>query len=256
MLFTIDIGNTNVVYGIFDRGEMVTAFRQRTSLSITSDEIATFLHSMFLLRSVSFSDIDGIIIACVVPPLLDAYISVGERYFQRRPMVVGPGIKTGIQILYENPKEVGADRIVNAVGALEKYKKSCIIVDFGTATTFDAVRSTKEYLGGAIAPGIGISMEALFTRTSKLPRVDFRKPPSVIGKNTVNSIQSGVVFGYIGIVENIVRLMKMEMSEENILVIATGGLSEIIAKETSVVDVVDTDLTLEGLRLIYERNLA
>ncbi len=254
MLLTIDIGNTNVVYGIFEKEELITSFRQRTSLNITTDEVATYLHSMFALRKVGFADISGIIIACVVPPLQDIYVSVCKRYFQKEPLVVGPGIKTGIQILYENPKEVGADRIVNAVGALEKYKKSCIIIDFGTATTFDAVKSTKEYLGGAIAPGIGISMEALFTRTSKLPRVDFKKPPSVIGKNTVNSIQSGIVFGYIGIVEHIVRLIKKEMNEENIIVIATGGLSEIISRESSSVDIVDPDLTLDGLRIIFERN--
>ncbi|MCX7958983.1 MAG: type III pantothenate kinase [Deltaproteobacteria bacterium] len=254
MLLAIDIGNTNVVYGIFDRDRLKTSFRQRTSLNITSDEVATYLHSMFSLRNVSFNEISGIIIACVVPPLQDTYFSVCKRYFQMEPLIVGPGVKTGIQILYENPKEVGADRIVNAVGALEKYKKSCIIIDFGTATTFDAVKSSKEYLGGAIAPGIGISMEALFTRTSKLPRVDFRKPPAVIGKNTVNSIQSGIVFGYIGIVENIVRLMKREMNEENIIVIATGGFSEVIAKESSSVEIVDPDLTLDGLRFIYERN--
>lgn len=254
MLLAIDIGNTNVVYGIFVRDNLFTSFRQRTSLNITADEIATFLHSLFGLKSINFKDIDDIIISCVVPPIQDAYISMSERYFGKSPLVVGPGIKTGIQILYENPKEVGADRIVNAVGALEKYKKSCIIIDFGTATTFDAVRSTREYLGGAIAPGIGISMEALFTRTSKLPRVDFRKPPSVIGKNTVNSIQSGVVFGYIGIVENIVRHMKREMKEDDIIVITTGGFADVISKECSVVDVVDVNLTLDGLRFIYERN--
>lgn len=254
MLLTIDIGNTNVVFGIFDGDRLVSAFRQRTSLNITVDEVATYLHSMFALKSLRFADIDGIIIASVVPPIQDIYISVCEIYFKKSPLVVGPGIKTGIQILYENPKEVGADRIVNAVGALEKYKSSCIIIDFGTATTFDAVRSRKEYLGGAIAPGIGISMDALFTRTSKLPRVDFKKPPTVIGKNTVNSIQSGIVFGYIGIVENIVRLMKKEMNEEEILVVATGGYSELIAKESSSINIVDKDLTLDGLRYIYEKN--
>lgn len=254
MLLTIDIGNTNVVYGIFDKDNLITSFRQRTSLNITVDEVATYLHSIFSLKDLKFSNIDGIIIACVVPPVQETYVSLCKRYFQREPLIVGPGIKTGIQILYENPKEVGADRIVNAVGALEKYKKSCIIIDFGTATTFDAVRASREYLGGAIAPGIGISMDALFSRTSKLPRVDFKKPPSVIGKNTVNSIQAGVVFGYIGIVEYIVRLMKREMNEADIIVIATGGLSEIISKETDVVDIVDPDLTLDGLRYIYERN--
>ena len=255
MLLTIDIGNTNAVYGIYDRENLVTAFRQRTSLNITVDEVASYLFSMFQLKEVRFSDIDGIIIACVVPPILDIYSAVCERYFNRRAIVVGPGVKTGIQIQYENPKEVGADRIVNAVGAIEKYKKSCIIIDFGTATTFDAVKSTREYLGGAIAPGIGISMEALFTRTSKLPRVDFRKPPSVIGKNTVNSIQSGIVFGYIGIVESIVGRMRREMKEDGIVVIATGGLSELFAHETESIDIVDENLTLDGLRFIYEKNI-
>ncbi|MGC8928055.1 MAG: type III pantothenate kinase [Myxococcota bacterium] len=255
MLLAIDIGNTNVVFGIYNKDKLIAAFRQRTSLNITADEVATYLHSMFGLKSLHFSDIDGIIIASVVPPVLDTYVNVCEGYFKSVPLIVGPGIKTGIQILYENPKEVGADRIVNAVGALEKYKSSSIIVDFGTATTFDAVSSKRGYLGGAIAPGIGISMEALFTRTSKLPRVDFKKPPSIIGKNTVNSIQAGTVFGYIGIVENIVKNMKKEMDEENILVIATGGYAEVIANESSSINIVDKDLTLDGLRYIYERNL-
>jgi type III pantothenate kinase len=256
MLLAIDIGNTNVVYGIYRGGNLVASFRQRTSLNITVDEIATYLFSMFRLKGVEFRDIDGIIIACVVPPILDMYAAVCERYFDKKGIIVGPGIKTGIQILYENPKEVGADRIVNAVGAIEKYRKSCIIIDFGTATTFDAVRSTREYLGGAIAPGIGISMDALFTRTSKLPRVDFKKPPSVIGKNTVNSIQAGVVFGYIGVVESIVGRMKREMREEGILVIATGGLAGMFARETESIDIVDENLTLDGLRFIYEKNIS
>ncbi|MCX7942985.1 MAG: type III pantothenate kinase [Deltaproteobacteria bacterium] len=254
MLFTIDIGNTNIVYGIFEKDNLKASFRQSTSLNITVDEVATYLNSMFLIKKLEFSDIDGIIIACVVPPIQEVYVSVCKRYFGIDPIVVGPGIKTGIQILYENPKEVGADRIVNAVGALEKYKRSCIIIDFGTATTFDAVRGTREYLGGAIAPGIGISMDALFSRTSKLPRVDFKRPPSVIGKNTVNSIQSGVVFGYIGIVDNIVRLMRREMNEEDVLVVATGGFAEIIAEESLSIEIVDPNLTLDGLRFIYERN--
>jgi type III pantothenate kinase len=256
MLLAIDIGNTNVVYGIYRGDNLVASFRQRTSLNITVDEIATYLFSMFKLKGVEFRDIDGIIIACVVPPILDMYAAVCERYFDKKGIIVGPGIKTGIQILYENPKEVGADRIVNAVGAIEKYRKSCIIIDFGTATTFDAVRSTREYLGGAIAPGIGISMDALFTRTSKLPRVDFKKPPSVIGKNTVNSIQAGVVFGYIGVVESIVGRMKREMREEGILVIATGGLAGMFARETESIDIVDENLTLDGLRFIYEKNIS
>jgi len=256
MLLAIDIGNTNVVYGIYRGDNLVASFRQRTSLNITVDEIATYLFSMFRLKGVEFRDIDGIIIACVVPPILDMYAAVCERYFDKKGIIVGPGIKTGIQILYENPKEVGADRIVNAVGAIEKYRKSCIIIDFGTATTFDAVRSTREYLGGAIAPGIGISMDALFTRTSKLPRVDFKKPPSVIGKNTVNSIQAGVVFGYIGVVESIVGRMKREMREEGILVIATGGLAGMFARETESIDIVDENLTLDGLRFIYEKNIS
>lgn len=254
MLLVIDIGNTNVVYGVFREDKIITTFRQRTSLYITVDEVAAYLHSMFGMKDLKFSDINGIIIACVVPPLQDIYVSLCEIYFSKRPLIVGPGIKTGVQILYENPKEVGADRIVNAVGALEKYRRSAIIIDFGTATTFDAVRSSREYLGGAIAPGIGISMEALSARTSKLPRVDFRKPESVIGKNTVNSIQAGIVFGYIGIVEGIVSRMKKEMDDRDVVVIATGGFADVISKETDSVDIVDPDLTVEGLRFIYEKN--
>jgi len=198
--------------------------------------------------------IEAVVIASVVPPIMYSLEHAIRKYFKLEPMVVGPGIKTGINIKYENPREVGADRIINAVAALELYGGPLIIVDFGTATTFCAVSSKGEYLGGVICPGIKISAEALFQKTAKLPKIDLVKPETVIGRNTVSSMQSGIIYGYVGEVDYIVRRMKKEMKDDNIKVIATGGLARLIASESETIDEINGLLTLEGLRIIYERN--
>jgi type III pantothenate kinase len=253
MLLVIDVGNTNTVLGLYRDTLLVRNWRITTEQSRTVDEYAILIHELFQLSDIHFPDIGDVIISCVVPPLLGTLEGLCAEYFKRKPYIVGPGIKTGMPILYENPREVGADRIVNAVAAYEKYHRSLIIVDFGTATTFDYLTGRGEYQGGAIAPGLGISSEALFERASKLPRVEFSCPPQVIAKNTVNSIQSGIFYGYVGLVDGIVARMKQE-SREDPLVVATGGLARQIAPVSQTIDEVDTQLTLEGLRIIYNRN--
>ena len=253
MLFAIDIGNSNTVLGLFEDKKLVQNWRITTNVSKTVDEYAILIHDLFRFANIHFYDISDIIISSVVPPLVGTMTDLCENYFKRKPFIVGPGIKTGMPILYDNPKEVGADRIVNAVAAYEKYKDALIIVDFGTATTFDYITAKGEYQGGAIAPGIGISLEALFARASKLPRVEFAKPPQIIARNTVNSIQSGLFYGYAALVDGIVDRMKQE-SKTSPQVIATGGFASQISQATESIDHVDSDLTLDGLQIIYERN--
>ncbi|MFA4916873.1 MAG: type III pantothenate kinase [Syntrophales bacterium] len=255
MLLAIDVGNTDTVLGLFEEDKLIHDWRIRTVIDHTVDEYGMLLLNLYKSCRAGSKGmkIKDIIISCVVPPMLNILEPVCRKYFDIKPLIVGPGIKTGMPIFYDNPREVGADRIVNAVAAYEKYKKDLIIVDFGTATTFDYVSVKGEYMGGCISPGIIIASEALFTRASKLPRVELSRPRSIIGKDTVSSMQAGIVYGYASLVDGIVERMKTEVISDP-CVVATGGLAKIIALETKSISVVDEMLTLEGLRIIYLRN--
>jgi type III pantothenate kinase len=255
MLLVIDVGNTNTVIGVYDGAELAHDWRIRTVIDHTVDEYGMLIYNLYKSSRISSKSVKAIIISCVVPPMLNILEPVCQKYFHLKPLVVGPGIRTGMPILYDNPKEVGADRIVNAVAAYDKYKKDLIIVDFGTATTFDYVSIRGEYMGGCIAPGIKISSEALFERAAKLPRVEFAVPKCVVTKDTVSGMQAGIIFGYAGLVDGIVGRMKEEV-KSNPLVVATGGLAKIVAPESKSIEVVDEMLTLEGLRLIYQREMS
>jgi len=254
MLLAIDVGNTNTVLGVFSGDRLVGDWRVRTERERTSDEIGVLLSQLFAASPVPLGAVDGVIISSVVPPLNSTLADFCTKYLSLTPLFVGPGMKTGMPILYDNPKEVGADRIVNAVAAYEKYRRAMIIVDFGTATTFDYISPRGEYMGGCIAPGIMISSEALFEKASKLPRVELCKPSLIITKDTVSGMQAGIMYGYAGLVDGIVERMKAESASKP-LVVATGGLANLIAKEAKQIDVVDEMLTIEGLRIIFMRNL-
>ncbi|HPB70606.1 MAG: type III pantothenate kinase [Syntrophales bacterium] len=255
MLLVVDVGNTNTVLGLFDGDKLIHDWRIRTEVDHTVDEYGMLIYNLYKSGRVGQREICAIIISCVVPPMLNILEPLCLKYFNLKPIIVGPGIKTGMPIYYDNPKEVGADRIVNAVAAFEKYKRELIIVDFGTATTFDHVTVKGEYMGGCIAPGIMISSEALFLRAAKLPRVELSRPKAIIAKDTVSSMQAGIMFGYAGLVDGIVGRMKAEAKSKP-YVVATGGLAKIVAAETKTIDTVDEMLTLEGLRIIYLRNAA
>lgn len=254
MLLVFDVGNTNMVLGIYEGKELKNYWRISTDKAKTSDEYGMLINNLFQYDNVDKDLIKDIIISSVVPNVMHSLENFCIKYFNKQPLIVGPGIKTGLNIKYDNPKQVGADRIVNAVAAIEKYKSPMIIIDFGTATTFCAISEHGEYLGGTIAPGIKISSEALFQRASKLPRVELLKPGTTICKNTVSAMQSGIIYGYVGLVDKIIYMMKKELGNDDIKVIATGGLSSLIASETDSIDCVDKNLTLDGLKIIYDKN--
>jgi len=253
LLLVIDVGNSNIVLGIYDGNSLLKDWRVSTDKSKTTDEYGILINDLFRLAGLGFDSVKGIIISSVVPTLTGVLEKLSQQYFGFKPYVVGPGIRTGMPIQYDNPREVGADRIVNSVAGFEKYHCPLIIVDFGTATTFDYVNKKGEYCGGAIAPGLMISMEALFQKASKLPRVEIIKPPALIAKNTVNSMQAGIYYGYVGLVDEIVNRMKTECREKP-LVIATGGLAGLIAPESRTIEKIEEYLTLDGLRILYQRN--
>lgn len=253
MLFVIDVGNTNIVLGIYEGDKLLESWRVGTKRGRTVDEYGILVKELLAFSDIDSRQISDIIVSSVVPPLDSTIMGMAEKYFSIKPMFVGQGLKSGIPILYENPKEVGADRIVNAVAALKRFGGPVIVVDFGTATTFDLITKKGEYAGGVITPGIGISVEALFQRASKLPRIDLIKPKKVIGRNTVNSIQSGIIHGYVSLVDGIVLKMKEEI-KSSAKVVATGGLASLIAKESVCIDEVIDNLTLEGLKEIFDMN--
>jgi len=254
MLLVFDVGNTNMVLGIYKDKKLIKDWRINTDKDKTSDEYGMLISNLFKHDDVNMDEIEDVIISSVVPDVMHSLENFCIKYCNKKPLVVGPGIKTGLNIKYDNPKQVGADRIVNAVAGIEKYGYPLILVDFGTGTTFCAISEKGEYLGGTIAPGIKISSEALFQRASKLPRVELQKPGMAICKSTVSAMQSGIIYGYVGLVEKIISMIKEELNCGPVKVVATGGLSSLIASETDSIDYVDKFLTLEGLRVIYEKN--
>ncbi|HEY2496917.1 MAG TPA: type III pantothenate kinase [Candidatus Angelobacter sp.] len=264
MLLVVDVGNTNTVLGVYETGisgfapkksppRLLAHWRVATVMTHTVDEYGVLFRNLFAIGKVEATEVRGIIISSVVPPMDSTLREVCERYFHLKPLFVEPGIKTGMPVLYENPQEVGADRIVNGVAAFEKFGGPCVVVDLGTATTFDAISRKGEYLGGVISPGIGISARALFEHTARLPFVDIKKPAKVIGTNTVGSIQAGLFFGYLGLVDGILERLIGELGSDT-KVVATGGLATLIGDNSKYIKNIDDLLTLDGLRIIWERN--
>ncbi|MFB4165033.1 type III pantothenate kinase [Alteribacillus sp. JSM 102045] len=253
MILVLDVGNTNIVLGLYKKKKLVSYWRLSTNQKKTEDEYGLQLLSVLYTKKVEPEEIEGVILSSVVPPIIYTLEQMCRKYLMLSPMVIGPGIKTGLNIRYDNPREVGADRIVNAVAAIEEYNGPLIIVDFGTAATFCYIDQHNQYIGGAIAPGMNVATDALYQQASKLPRIEIGKPDQVIGKNTVHAMQSGIYYGYAGQVDGIVSRMKEE-AEGNPFVIATGGLAALISKASKTIDRVDPYLTLNGLYYIYEKN--
>jgi type III pantothenate kinase len=255
MIFVVDVGNTNIVLGVYQGKDLLHHWRLSTNRSATADEYGIMIHNLFQIAGVRVEDIEGVIISSVVPPLMFTLERVSIKYLKKTALIVGPGIKTGLNIRIENPREMGADRIVNAIAGIELYGAPLIIVDFGTATTFDYIDEAGHLLGCAIAPGIGISMEALYQHAAKLPRIDLVRPKTTVGRNTVTSMQAGSVFGFAGQADGIVDRMREEFASTPTIV-ATGGMAELISSESKSIQIVNTLLTLQGLQIIYERNQA
>jgi type III pantothenate kinase len=254
MILVIDVGNTNITFGVYKKTELVTTFRMMSNVSRTSDEYGMMITSLLDNNGVPKEKIDGAIIASVVPNLMHALTGAVAKYIKVKPMVVGPGTKTGIKIVTENPREIGADRIVDAVGAYEKYGGPVLVLDFGTATTYDLVTDKGEFAAGITAPGIKISAKALWNDTAKLPEIEIKKPKSILAQETISSMQAGLVYGQIGQTEYIIKCVKEESGFDNLKVVSTGGLGRLISDETDMIDVYDAALTLDGLRIIYEKN--
>ncbi len=254
MLLAIDVGNTNTVFGIYRGSELIKHFRIESVRGKTADEYGVLVEMLLTRLSLGGEDVKDAVLASTVPSIAETFVRMLRSYFEIEPVVVGPGIRMGMPILYEPPRDVGPDRIVNAVAAFERVRGACIVVDFGTATTFDVVSPKGEYLGGVICPGIQISADALFSRAARLPRVELARPPRTLGKNTVNAIQSGIILGQAGLVDGLVDRLKEETKFDPVRVLATGGLARLVAAETRTIDEVDDWLTLDGLRILHERN--
>ena len=254
MLLVFDIGNSNIVMGTYEGKKLLRHWRISTDRQKTGDEYGMLINSLFAYQNIRMEQVEAIIISSVVPPLMVPMIKMCERYFHIHPLVVGPGIKTGFRISYENPREIGADRIVNVAGACEQYGGPLIVIDIGTATTFDVVAPNGDFQGGVIAPGLSSSADALFQRAAKLPRIELVTPKHIISRNTVSGMQAGIIYGYVGQIDEIVRRMKKEMGYDEIRVIATGGYARMISRESKTIDKIDHFLTLTGLRVLYERN--
>ncbi len=255
MLLVVDIGNTNITFGVFQKKEVVATFRLTTKMPRTSDEYGTVICNMISYNGLQVKDIDGIIVASVVPNIMHSFNNAIVKYFGQQPLIVGPGVKTGIKVLTENPRQIGADRIVDAVAAHTLYGGPVIVLDFGTATTYDLVTEDGSFVAGITAPGIRTAGEALWEKAAKLPEIEICKPKTILARETISSMQAGLFYGQIGQTEYIINKMKEECGYENVKAVATGGLGKIIAQETDAIDIYDSMLTLQGLRIIYNKNM-